>query len=825
MSDDVRQIAYDGQAPPDERRQAQAEIQHAYAPRGFSDLLPQDSVREVVEYIRDQMIEREILAKSAKILPFPGRPRHPHGMRSVSLDGLQVFVRGDYFERPNPIGFDALRMMVEQTPVLNAVVMTRVRQVQYFAAIQDDKGPGFVIRHADRQHKLSQSEQEQVDLLAKFFLHGGWEFNPRERKRLKRDNFSQFIAKVVRESLVYDSAPIETEMKRDREKGVDGFYALDGSTIRLCTDEGYRGDDEIIAVQAIQGRVVTAYTVDDLIYEPRNPRADVRLAGYGLGETELLIKVVTGFLNAVNYNNKGFEDNSIPKGFMHLVGEYSPADLSAFRRHWNAMVRGINNAWTMPVMISRDVDAKASFERVDVGFDEMHFAKYMTFLVSIICAIYGMSPAEINFDSFTAGNTSALSGSDTAEKLAASRDSGLRPLLSYFQNLFSDYLVSAFSEDLLFRWVGLDTEDETQRHEMRKLCMTVNEARAQENLDPIKGPFGEAPINASLIGPWMQIEGIGGASGGDEAAGDDPGEDSDEGAAPGGPDADSQDAEGADDGKNGATGQRQTPPQPQARPTESASGPSGDELAEAGETLRSFALRKANANHDPRNGQFARSPEVRYEKRQLHELYDFTLKHPLAAPDAMLVRLNADDLAVQLDKGPAVESADGRVKVTGRHGPGKGHGIVKVLWKHGERSGKPDRERVTRGDVLALPEVIRSTPTVIVNDEDGEPRAWEWRRHRFDGSTVVYAASRFAQTDHLNHIVTIHIDRDADMKKAAVCAAGDLCGRTPPLPAGALSVAGPAVGLLTVHYSSVPAAVKDDDTLAKAVPLIWRVEA
>ena len=593
MSDDARKLAFDSSAPPDERLDAQTELQRAHTPTLASELIPGEDLRPVINYIQDQYAERAMLEKAAKILPFPGRPAKPKGMQSVYLDGLQIFVRGDYFERPSPVGFNDLRLMVEQTPVLNAVIMTRVRQVQRFAGVQDDKGPGFAIRHVDPHHELTRAEQDSVRLLQRFITHCGWEFNPRRRKALKRDSFAAFLAKLVRESLVYDSAPIETELKRDAKQGFDGFYALDGSTIRLCTDEGYEGDDAIFATQVINGRVVTAYTHNDLIYEPRNPRADVRLAGYGLGETELLIRVVTGFLNALAYNTKGFDDNSIPKGILHLTGEYSQEDLAAFRRYWNAMVRGINNAWTLPVMVSRDAESKVGFERVDTGFNEMHFSKWMTFLVSIICAIYGMSPAEINFDSFTAGNTSALSGSDTSEKLAASRDSGLRPLLAYLENLISDFLIADFSEKYLFRWTGLDAEDEDKRHEMRKLCLTLNEARAQENLPPLDGPLGDAPINPSLIGPWMQLQGGGNEEGGDQGA---DGAASDDQASGQPEDADDEPQDDADQQPSGGK------PEPVSQPERNAGGaddePSDANLAEAREALRAVALKKAISSED-----------------------------------------------------------------------------------------------------------------------------------------------------------------------------------------------------------------------------------
>lgn len=545
---DLVSTAFSQSAPADERAEALGVLQKAHMP-GTSDLLPPPAIQELVEHIQDQYANQEmILAKSAKIFQFPGRPDKPVGMQSVYLDGLQIFARGDYFERPNPVGYETLRTMVEQTPILNAVLLTRIRQVQRFAAPQDGgRGSGFLITHRDRLHKLTKPELEQTQLLSRFLSNCGWEFNPRLRRKLKRDSLAQFLAKVVRESLTYDSAPIETELKVDKKKGFDGFYAVDGSTIRLCTDEGYRGDDEIYAVQAIQGRVVTAYSYDDLIYEPRNPRADVRLAGYGLGETELLIKVVTGFLNAMTYNSKGFDDNAIPKGILHLTGEYDARDLAAFRRYWNAMVKGVNNAWTMPVMVSKDSDSKAAFERIDAGFDEMHFSKWMTFLVSVICAIYGMSPAEINFDSFTGGNTSALNGSDTAEKLAASKDSGLRPLMAYLESLLSDYLIADFSDSLVFRWAGLDEVDESQRLDIRKSLLTVNEMRAEEGYEAMDGPIGEAPVNPTLAGIWLQLSQSGGAPG--EEEGGEPGEE--EGAPPG---PDDEEAPADDDGESPGPG-------------------------------------------------------------------------------------------------------------------------------------------------------------------------------------------------------------------------------------------------------------------------------
>ena len=464
MSDHARKIAFDPRAPADERLAAQAELQKSAMPSALSDLIPSSNIQPIIDFI-NRDLEDQAMAKAlqrSKIIPFPSnavKDGGKRGMQSVWIDDLQINVNGDWFERPGQFSFDAMRAMVEQTPVLNAVIMTRQRQVARFCRPQKGgKGPGFKIASKEEAENVDESEKQTIKLLESFVTNSGWETKPRQRMRLKRDNFPNFMAKLVRDSLIMDSMAIETEWKRDKSLGLDGLYAVDGATIRLCSEEGYQGEDEIFALQVVQGQIRSAYTYDDLIYVPRNPRTDVIAGGYGLAETELLIRVVTGFLNAFTYNSKYFDSNAIPKGVLNLYGNYSDEDITAFKRYWNGMVKGVNNAWTLPVMVSKDAESAAKFENFGAEVNELMFGKWMTFLASIICAIYGIAPDEINFESFTTG-TSSLSGSDTEEKLSFSKDKGLRPLLSYLESTMSEYVIGEFSDKYEFQFIGLDEED------------------------------------------------------------------------------------------------------------------------------------------------------------------------------------------------------------------------------------------------------------------------------------------------------------------------------------------------------------------------------
>ncbi len=154
-------------------------------------------------------------------------------------------------------------------------------------------------------------------------------------------------------------------------------------------------------------------------------------------------------------------------------------------------------------MVSKDQESKADFTQFGEASNEVMFAKWMTFLASIICAIYGIAPEEINFESFTNG-ASSLSGSDTEEKLVNSKDKGLRPLLSYFESVMTEYVIGEFSDKYEFEFTGLDEEDQQTVWDRKKMTRTVNEIRAEDGVDKAEGSWGDAPLNPSLVGAWQQ---------------------------------------------------------------------------------------------------------------------------------------------------------------------------------------------------------------------------------------------------------------------------------------------------------------------------------
>ena len=161
MPDSALSTAHNPAAPADERQQALAESQRSVMPSSVTDMLP------LVEFVQRQYEDQAMTKAMAhtNIVPFPSRSSREKlpGMQSVWVNDTYGNAMGEWRDRWSTMSFDMLRSMVDQTPVLSAVVFTRIRQVKRFCRVPDGgKGPGFQIRLKDPNAKLGADEQKSA---------------------------------------------------------------------------------------------------------------------------------------------------------------------------------------------------------------------------------------------------------------------------------------------------------------------------------------------------------------------------------------------------------------------------------------------------------------------------------------------------------------------------------------------------------------------------------------------------------------------------------------------------------------------------------------
>jgi len=462
------------------------------------------------------------------------RPKPPQqGMKAVLDDPMGLQYSMGYKDRRYSLTYDVIKQVVQSLSILSAIMQTRTNQIASFSVpYRISKSVGYVIKHKDPGKLTTKGEREMIKDLEKFIYNCGHsEPNP-HNEGFVRDDFESFIKKIVRDSLMYDQACFE--VVPDKRGTPYEFMAVDAATIRIAdntkmfgpqetfhnrppiTDnhayyskipsDPYRmmrmmgkGDEKPAYVQLINGQIETVFTRDELAFGVRNPRSDIYIQGYGYGEIEQLISIITAHLNAEEYNRRFFMQGSAPKGILNIKGDAMTDDqLEGFKRMWRANAYGVENAWKTPII---QAEQGVDWINLNATNREMEYGQWMEYLIKITCGVFLIDPAELNFDLSGGQQNSPLFESSSEWKLKASRDRGLKPLLRFIAKLINDNIIAKIDDHFVFDFVGLDELTEQEKHELRteKLAayMTMNEIRREDDLPDVEG--GDMVMNPTYI--------------------------------------------------------------------------------------------------------------------------------------------------------------------------------------------------------------------------------------------------------------------------------------------------------------------------------------
>ncbi len=512
-------------------------------------------VRELADTTLDNYIEK---AKTKA-----PEPHYDRKSRSELIYGGHSEQMG-YKEKRTMVGMDVLKTMATKDSVVAAIIQTRLSQIELFAEAQKDRySPGWVIvprEPADftddqKLQLMTADDLEYKDLRAKFeedrlkrkrkqdedikrgcsFIQNCGDWDEEELDPTKKMDFRKFLKIIVRDRLVYDYAAIEKVPYKGKE-GMHHFYPVSAGTIRYASTESSEKysalierleevnygknspqnanikpynevQDPIKYIQLVRGHVVAGWTDKDLIFEAANPTADPEYNGYSMGELETLIQIITAHIYAETHNRNFFTQGVASKGILHIRGDnISRTQLEGFKRQWYNQLTNSRNAFRPPVIGSADEVKWVSLSQTN---RDLEFQEWMHYLIRIICAVYQIDPAEINFD-ISKVNTSTLNESSNETRIKASRDKGLKPLLSYIQDIVNDKLIAAwdveFYKNYKFEFVGLEAESKSQEvdriQKETAIWKTVNEARIEMGYPPIDE--GDIILNAAYT-QYLQI--------------------------------------------------------------------------------------------------------------------------------------------------------------------------------------------------------------------------------------------------------------------------------------------------------------------------------
>jgi len=401
----------------------------------------------------------------------PLEPTAPPEVKGRGFDipsGYNLNIRPRAYEA---ITFDQLRGFADGYDLLRTIIETRKDQLARLSWNVVARGP-------NKKKAKDPSVLERIAKVERFFLrpdgHHFWD---------------DWLRMVIEDLLVLDAPAIY----RRRTFGGQ-LYALepiDGGTIKRVIDDWGRTPLAPTPAyqQVLKGFPAIDYTVDDLIYRPRNIRTH---KVYGYSPVEQVVMTISIAMRRQVWQLQSFTEGNIPEALIGTPSTWTPDQIRAFQDWFDSLLEGNTGERRR----ARFVPGEVSKGYVATKPSEL-FGAAEEWLARIICFAFNISPQP-----FVAMMNRATA--ETAQETAVME--GLAPLQQWVKNLIDTVILDDFKyDDVEFQWLDEDELDPNVKstildREVSSGLVTMNEARADKGLDPYDHPDADRPMFKSAQG-------------------------------------------------------------------------------------------------------------------------------------------------------------------------------------------------------------------------------------------------------------------------------------------------------------------------------------
>lgn len=424
---------------------------------------------------KNQLINAEATINKIKALMVD-----PNTMNWVARGGARA-VR----ERLLKINFDVIRNVVDRIPLINAIINTRIDQVIPFCKFVTDQQAregekGFSIVPINPDAKLDKGKVRQ---LGEFFEQTGFKYDAK-----REDDFFDYIQMLNRDLLTIDQ--IATEVQFNRLGEAVAFWVMDAATIKRTTEDYPKKN--VSFVQEVDGKIKAEFNNNNLLFDYKNKRVDIRFRGYGYSHVEQCIDIITTLLFGYNHLRDQFIKDKIPKGFISVVGDIDQEGIETIQNYWYSAMSGAGGQWAIPILPTGKNGLGMDFKNIGQTNKDMEYHKLMGFVSSIIAAVFSFDIAELGLKYDDANQ---LIGESQAPRIESSKDRGLRSLLMFDQQ-HCNKILRKVTTDYKLIFVGFEIEDEKRKVEIREGLL-----RSTKSIDELRKADGEIPYNED----WSKI--------------------------------------------------------------------------------------------------------------------------------------------------------------------------------------------------------------------------------------------------------------------------------------------------------------------------------
>lgn len=352
------------------------------------------------------------------------------------------------------VSFDQLRGLAESLDMVRLCIETRKDQMERLTwSILPKQTSGQAVRKSAADDRCRKVEQ---------FL----------QRPDRKHPWGSWLRMLLEDQLVLDAPTLYVRRTVGGEPWA--LEVVDGALIKpLLAADGRAPDAPLPAYQQVlKGMPAVDYTVDELIYAPRNPRSN---HAYGLGPVEQLTMTVNIAVRREIAKLQYFTEGNTPEAIISCPDQWQPEQIRQFQTYWDAlMAQAANRART------KFVPGKMGYQ--PLRSDAMLSGPFDEWLARVICFAFSLPPT-----AFVQQNNRATAeqANDTAI------EEGLAPMMVWFKALMDRIVQDVFGyADLEFTWDDvkqIDTLRERQedRADVAAGIRSIDEVRSKQGLDPL----------------------------------------------------------------------------------------------------------------------------------------------------------------------------------------------------------------------------------------------------------------------------------------------------------------------------------------------------
>lgn len=255
------------------------------------------------------------------------------------------------------VSFSQLRALSENCDVLRLVIETRKDQLSKLR---------WTIRPDDKKAKPDARCKQLIELF---------------QQPDKEHDWDDWLRMLLEDLFVLDAPTLY--VRRTLGEQIYALEPVDGSTIKRVIDAtGRTPMDGPAYQQVLKGVPAIDYTLDELIYKPRNVRTHKI---YGYSPVEQIVRTVNLALRRTLHVMEFYTSGSVPDALASVPKEWNPDQIAAFQRYWD-------------LMISDDLAARRKLRFIPDGVkyvptkDAILKDEFDEWLARIVCYAFSVSP-------------------------------------------------------------------------------------------------------------------------------------------------------------------------------------------------------------------------------------------------------------------------------------------------------------------------------------------------------------------------------------------------------------------------------------------------